>query len=194
MKDQTNSFASRSCKSEPSPLDLEYWQKIRLGNTTAFSTLFKKYYEPLYQFAGRFVKDAQAAENIVQNAFVDLWTHREHLHIKSNLKSYLYTMVKNHSLNYLKKEKSFVSIDERPCFQENLDSSPEENVIKREWHTAVHQAIDKLPEQCRLIYLMKRYDNLKYTEIAEMLNISVNTVKTQMKRALKSLLKQLSSL
>lgn len=193
MKDQTNSFSSRSRKLESAHLDLILWEKIRLGNTTSFSSLFKKYYEPLYRFAGRFIKDAQTAENIVQNAFVDLWTNREHRHIKSSLKSYFYTMVKNHALNHLKQEKNLVSINERAEFQENPESSPEEDVLRREWHTAVHQAIDNLPEQCRLIYLMKRYDNLKYNEIAEILNISINTVKTQMKRALKSLLKQLSS-
>lgn len=193
MKDQTNSFSSRSRKLESDPLDQVFWEKIRLGNTTAFSTLFKKYYEPLYQFAGRFVKDAQTAENIVQNAFVNLWTTRGHRHIKSNLRSYLYTMVKNLSLNHLKQEKNLLTINGRSNFQEKFDNSPEENVLRKEWHTAVHEAIDKLPEKCRLIYLMKRYDNLKYTEIAEILNISVNTVKTQMKRALKSLLKQLSS-
>jgi RNA polymerase sigma-70 factor (ECF subfamily) len=59
---------------------------------------------------------------------------------------------------------------------------------------AIHKAIDELPQQCRQIYLMKRYDYLKYTEIAEILNISINTVKTQMKRALKSLLKNLAHL
>jgi len=72
--------------------------------------------------------------------------------------------------------------------------TPEEELIDREMVAAVHRAIDKLPTQCRRIYLMHRYDDLKYSEIAEILGISINTVKTQMRRALISLHKYLSYL
>ena len=73
-------------------------------------------------------------------------------------------------------------------------ANPEEQIIENEMIEKVHKAIEKLPEKCRYIYLMKRYDDLKYHEIAEILDISINTVKTQMKRALKSLLKNLAYL
>ena len=179
-------------KSESVQTNLAHWERIRLGDSTAFSYIFKKYYEPLYQFAGRFVKDAHTAENIVQNVFVNLWIERNKRQIETSLKSYLYIMVKNHSLNYLKQEKRMDYLEKRQDIQENFNIPPDEKLLEKELHTAVHQAINKLPSQCRQIYLMKRYDDLKYTEIAEILNISINTVKTQMKRALKSLLKHLS--
>ena len=73
-------------------------------------------------------------------------------------------------------------------------ANPEEQIIENEMIEKVHKAIEKLPEKCRYIYLMKRYDDLKYHEIAEILNISINTVKTQMKRAFKSLLTNLAYL
>jgi RNA polymerase sigma-70 factor (ECF subfamily) len=110
------------------------------------------------------------------------------------VKSYLYTAVRNHSLNYLKQNKRALSTSFDSHERDQFAVSPEETLTEKEMHDAIQEAIHKLPPQCRQIYLMKRYDYLKYTEIAEILNISINTVKTQMKRALKSLSKNLSHL
>jgi len=134
------------------------------------------------------------AENIVQDVFVKLWEKREEWHVQSNVKSYLYTAVKNHSLNYIKREKSIVSVEEVSVNQMDEIPSPEESLIENEIVQAVQVAIEKLPQQCRHVYQMKRYDGLTYSEIAEILNVSINTVKTHMKRALKSLHKNLAYL
>jgi RNA polymerase sigma-70 factor (ECF subfamily) len=174
--------------------DREIWDKISLGDSTAFSALFKKYYVQLYQFAGRFVNDAQSAENIVQDLFAKLWIQKKNIQIKSSLKSYLYISIKNCSLNYRNQEKFWISIEKIEPYQKDIFDSPENSYIESEMHRAVHNAIKQLPEKCRQVYLMKRYENLQYTEIAEILNISVNTVKTQMQRAMKSLQKQLTAL
>jgi len=187
-----SSMSTEICESDQS--DLLYWQEIKAGDTDAFSYLFRRYYEPLYQFSGRFVKDPQTAENIVQDVFVKLWTNRKKCQIKTSVKSYLYTAVKNYSLNYLKLAKKTVYFEIESNYLPDFGSSPEMEYIENEMSTEIHKEIDKLPEQCRQIYLMKRYDNLKYSEIADILNISINTVKTQMKRAMKSLLKNLSYL
>ena len=173
---------------------LEFWEKIRLGDSTAFSYVFQKYYQALYQFAGRFVKDAQTAENIVQDVFVKLWTNRENCLITSSLKSYLYAATRNTALNFLSHEKKQLSIEDLMSDRRDTTANPEERIIENEMIDGVHKAIEKLPEKCRYVYLMKRYDDLKYHEIAEILDISINTVKTQMKRALKSLLKNLAYL
>jgi RNA polymerase sigma-70 factor (ECF subfamily) len=192
MHNNPDPSAEQMSHSEETKSDLELWEKVRLGDIAAFSSLFKRYYVRLYHFAGRFLKDIQAAENIVQDLFVVLWTERENLQIKSTVKSYLYTSVKNRSFNYLKRQQRLISDEEEPVQMKSLIPNPEENYLQKEWQTAVYQAIDHLPDRCREIYLMKRYDNLKYHEIADILNISVNTVKTQMKRALQSLYKQLT--
>ena len=173
---------------------LEFWEKIRLGDSTAFSYVFQKYYQALYQFAGRFVKDAQTAENIVQDVFVKLWTNRENCLITSSLKSYLYAATRNTALNFLSREKKQLSTEDLMSDRQDTTANPEERIIENEMIDEVYKAIEKLPEKCRYIYLMKRYDDLKYLEIAEILDISINTVKTQMKRALKSLLKNLAYL
>ena len=171
--------------------DLEHINNIRHGDDSAFSALFRQYYEQLYYFASRFLKDSQTSENIVQDVFVKLWEQREKLEISTNVKSYLYTSVKNHSLNYLKRESRLFSIDDQLNLAEEKSISTEDDYIKDESFRAVHKAIDELPEKCRQIYLMKRYDDLSYNEISEILGISINTIKTQMKRALKALSEKL---
>ncbi len=170
------------------------WQRIQSSDKEAFSDLFKRYYESLYRIALRFVNDTQLAENVAQEIFVKIWVNRTKYKIRTNLKSFLFTAVRNQCLNELKQQKRTVSILTADFIKEEKMNSPEEDLIILERKKAVHKAIDKLPRQCRQIYLMKKYDDLKYTEIAEILNISINTVKTQMKRAMKSLLKQLSSI
>ena len=170
-------------------VDIKFAERIRSSDTDAFSFLFKKYYESLYRFAGRFVRDPQTAENIVQDVFVKIWSNREQLIIQSNVKSYLYRAVTNHALNLLKRERRMTGTEDESDYRDNSVKTPEEELIDREMFAAVHRAIDKLPAQCRRIYLMHRYDDLKYSEIAEILGISINTVKTQMRRAFISLKK-----
>ncbi len=177
-----------------SAMDLNYAEKIRQGNVSAYSALFRKYYEPLYRFAGRFVKDPQLAENLVQDVFVIIWSNRENWHIRSNVKSYLYTAVRNHALNFLKRDKRLLNMGEGNDYADSDIRTPDQELMDKEMETAVHNAIDKLPPRCRQIYVMHRYDELKYTEIAEILSISINTVKTQMKRAMQSLHKNLKYL
>jgi len=191
MTDQNSTTKLDRHETDPALGDLVHWNKIRSGDTAEFSFVFKKYYVPLYQFAGRFVKDVQIAEDIIQNVFVSLWIEREKRDIKTSLKSYLYQMVRNQSLNHLKRAQRTIALEDSEADRNKTSYSPEDNAADKEFHMAVRRAIDRLPPRCRQVYLMKRYENLKYTEIAQILDISVNTVKTQMKRALKSLLKQL---
>lgn len=165
---------------------------VRTGNVHAFEILFNEYYEPLYRFACRFVGDPQTAENITQDIFVKLWESRSSIKISTNVKAYLFTSVRNHSLNYIKREKFVTSYDSEDEAIIDEDSSVDNSIIQEEIYEAVHKAINKLPEQCREIYLMNRYDELSYQEIADIRKISINTVKTQMKRALKSLRENLS--
>ncbi|MFC2133187.1 RNA polymerase sigma factor [Bacteroidota bacterium] len=173
--------------------DLKYIELITQSDETAFDSLFRKYYEPLYNFAGRYVRDSQIAENAVQDVFVKIWIQKEKLTIKTNVKAYLFTAVKNHLLNQIKQEKRLSSIEDY-SLDLGDDETPESDHLKNETYAAVHKAINELPEQCRKIFKMHRYDNLKYHEIADILGISINTVKTQIKRALKALQKKLEYL
>jgi RNA polymerase sigma-70 factor (ECF subfamily) len=174
--------------------DLALLEYIQADREDAFEVLFKRYYTALYRFTCRIIKDPQDAENIVQDLFVRFWEKRSEINIESNLKAYLFTSAKNHSLNYIKRERRLTLLDDNSEIQKENAESPETVLIKDETVIAVQNAINKLPEKCREIYMMKKYDDLSYQEISKVLKISVNTVKTQMKRAVKSLSQHLSYL
>ncbi len=174
--------------------DEKYIEQIRFGDKASFDSLFRLYYEQLYRFALRFVRDPQESENLVQDVFVKLWVQRSELSITQNAKAYLYTSVKNQALNYIKRESKSSSFDNEISRFKEQSESPEEDYIKDEQYIAIHKAIEELPNKCKQIYLMKRYDNLSYNEISEIQGISVNTVKTQMKRAIKTLSEKLAHL
>ncbi len=130
----------------------------------------------------------------MQDVFVKIWILRDQLEIKTNVKAYLYAAVKNHLLNILKQEKKLSSIDDFYHFSNDSCESPESDHLKDETRQAVLKAIEELPPKCKKIFMMHRYDDLKYHEIADILGISINTVKTQIKRALKTLHKKLEYL
>lgn len=174
--------------------DTELSTKLINGDADAFAALFRKYYELLYQFAGRFVKDPQTSESIVQDVFVKIWENKSKLELKSNIKSYLYAAVKNQSLNYLRREQFVVHTLDDVESEPGNNREPGKELDRKEIIEAVHKAIEKLPFQRRQIFIMKKFENLTYEEIADIQNISINTVKTQMKRALQSLRQNLSYL
>ncbi len=166
-------------------------EKIRQGDTEAFSSLFREHYEPLCFFAQRFVDDFDIAEGIVQDVFVRLWDIRETLNIHTSLRSYLYTAVKNSCLNQIKRASFSSSLEGKEDHPDTTTSLPDAQVELDEIAEATEKAIRNLPSKSRQIFCLAKFDGLSYQEIAEIQNVSVNTVKTQLKRALKSLSKSL---
>jgi RNA polymerase sigma-70 factor (ECF subfamily) len=166
---------------------------IKQGDKQAFEKLFKEHYAPLCRYAYTFLKDAQEAEEAVQGVFLAIWERREELSINTSVKSYLYQMVHNRSLNQLKHEKvkeaykqyNHTQINQNPANASHL-------TIQNELASRIEQAIDELPEQCRKVFRMSRVDELKYSEIAEVLGISIKTVENHMSKALKHLREKLS--
>ena len=167
-------------------------EKIQGGDVFAFEELYKSYYNQLHRFAWRFVKDVQGAEDIIQDVFVKMWLSREKLNFSSNIKSYLYTAVKNKALDNLK----HLSVENQYSDNfKNLEKSvpsTDHDVIEKDLFMEYHKAIDELPDQCRRVFTMRRYSNLTNLEVAQILDISINTVKTQMQRAYSFLRKRLS--
>jgi len=164
---------------------------IKAGNEAAFEMLFNFYCQNLINFARRYVTDIQIAENIVQDVFSNVWNHRENLNPSKMIKSYLFTSVKNEALKVLRHRD--VQTKSRGILLDSLtkDADPEQELTANEINAEVHLAIDELPVKCREIFMMNRFDGLKYAEIAEVLGISVKTVEVQMGRALKKMRKRL---
>ncbi|MFH1161388.1 MAG: RNA polymerase sigma-70 factor [bacterium] len=153
-----------------------------------FESLFNQEFKGLVLFAIQYVKDYEAAREIVQEAFISLWDRREQIDLTKQVKSYLSTTVRNRALNYLRDKKKF---DSRLLTLENLyplaSYQQPDKLVERELRDQIDRAIGELPEKCREVFLLSRTEHLKYQEIADRLQISVKTVETQMSKALQHL-------
>jgi RNA polymerase sigma-70 factor (ECF subfamily) len=171
--------------------EIKLLERIKKDDAHAFDSIFRKYYQQLCFFSLKIVKKSETAEEIVQDLFVQFWEKRQCININISLKSYLYRSVHNNSVRQFKKDNLLESIDEKHGFaNENFDDL----LVQNETETKIYKTIEELPEQCRKIFKMSRFDELKYREIAEKLNISIKTVETQMSRALKYLTTNLKHL
>ena len=169
----------------------EIIKQIILGDAVEFEKLFKSYFQLLVNFCYCFVEDVSIAENIVQEVFLKIWANREKLDPEIKIKFYLYRAVKNKALNHLRHLKVTKSSVEDVYSYNIPGKTPEEEINEEEIVELLSKAIEELPEKCKIIFFMSKYDNLKYSEIAEILDISIRTVEYHMRRALKFLRKHL---
>ena len=153
-----------------------------------FDRIYVTYYSRMLRFAKEYVLFDEDAENVVQDVFLLVWEKREVLDIQVSLVSYLFSLVKNRSLDYLRHKVVAEEYRQELTFklsaleQLNYTFTSEEDIEQ-----AVTKAIDKLPERCREIFLKSRIEGMKYREIADELDISMNPVENQMSIALKKL-------
>lgn len=172
--------------------DLKIVKEIKKGNLKTFEMLFKKLYTRLCNYANKYVHNIDVAEEIVQELFYKLWAKREKLEINISLKSYLYRAVYNGSLQYLNHrniELRYEDYRKREHKVNNTDAS--EEVRTQELYEIINKTLNSLPERCRKIFHLNRYEGLKYWEIAEKLSLSVKTIEANISRALKLLRKNL---
>ena len=155
------------------------------GEKKAFDLLFQQNYSNLCHYAESMVHDHDVAEDVVQDLFAELWINRERLAIRSSLRSYLMRSAFNACLDYMKHLK--IRKKFRSEVMTGMSLLTEGDVPDTEILKKIESSIDELPEQCRKIFKLSRFDNLKYREIARVLNISENTVDTQIRRALNKL-------
>jgi RNA polymerase sigma-70 factor (ECF subfamily) len=170
--------------------DSYIFRQIKAGDEVAFSRLFDEYYVSLCYFANKFIRDIDASRSVVQQVYVDLWEKREKIDIFWSVKSYMYNSVRNRSIDYLRKNKNSVSLTDP---ENDTRQIPFRDLVEEsELNELINSSINKLPEKCREIFLLCRFEELKYSEIAQKLNISVKTVEMQIGIALKKLRESLS--
>lgn len=165
-----------------------------------FDSIYVNNFSRLFLFAKEYVLFDEEAENIVQDIFLMLWEKRDVLRVDVSLTAYLFTLVKNKCIDFLRhrmveqmyseniqheyNEELNVKLFALESFDHNFSSEEDIEILLR-------NAIDKLPERCRLIFIKSRIEGKKYKEIAEELNLSVNTVEGQISIALKKLREEL---
>ncbi|MEO6721121.1 MAG: RNA polymerase sigma-70 factor [Ferruginibacter sp.] len=155
----------------------------------SYKQLFFHFFLPLKSFSFSIVKSKELAEEIVSDILIDIWAKRTHLAKIENLKMYLYVSVRNSSLRRLQQtRKSIVlSLDEVQVEFATLDDNAESILLTRELSLQIEAAIAQLPQRCKLIFKLAKEDQLKYKEIATLLNISVKTIDHQVAIALKKI-------
>jgi RNA polymerase sigma-70 factor (ECF subfamily) len=170
-------------------------ERIEPGDLDQFRALYKEYYSALCVYATSFTRDNQIAEEVVQDVFVKIWELSDTLSINTSISSYLYTSVKNASLNHLKHLQVVNKFNEYYSrkFQDAYDLSyisqetGDSLMIAKELEEQLLEEIELLPDQCKRIFKMSRFDNMKHQEIADMLGVTINTVHRQTSIALEKL-------
>jgi RNA polymerase sigma-70 factor, ECF subfamily len=153
---------------------------------SAFEQVFKTHFKRLHAYAFTILRDEVEAEEVVQQVFFKLWERNENLSLTGSVSAYLYRAVHNESLNYIKHQKVRSNHQLHVAYSmKNEVEHPAKKVLAGELEKKIHSALNELPEQCRTIFQLSRFDELKYREIADKLGISVKTVENQMGKALK---------
>ena len=158
-----------------------------------FEEVFKTHFKSLHAYAFTIVKDESLAEEMVQNVFCKLWEKKDQLQINASATAYLYRSVYHECLNYLKHQKVRSAYQLYVSARPGDEGSPANGKLQLgelEWH--LNKALGELPEQCRTIFQMSRFEELKYQEIADRLGLSVKTIENQMGKALRILREKLA--
>jgi RNA polymerase sigma-19 factor, ECF subfamily len=170
------------------PISLD---ELKTGDIRLFESLFREYYRPLVVHAMKYVRDADSAKEIVQEFFVRLFEKRNALVIDTSLKSYFYRSVYNSCINHI----SHAEMRGRHIKNLALQSENEfsdDQIAAIELQNRIYKCVEEMPDQCRRIFKLNRFEGLRNEQIAEKLGISKRTVETQISKALKVLRKKLA--
>lgn len=161
---------------------------ITEGNKMAFTLVYERYNKMLYILAVRYLKDRYMAEDAVQQTFTRLWEYRSDIYISVSLRNYLYTMTKNHILNVIRNANNEIIHNYEIAQSSDIgEDNLFEMIEKKELMSIFYKGIELLPEQKRTVCLLKMEEKISNQEIAQKMNISINTVKTHYAQAIKQL-------
>ena len=171
--------------------------RIRAGDAKAFELVFRAYYQPLCGFARRFVHNSATAEDLVQDVFGAIWTGRATMEIKSSVRAYLYSSVRNRALN-IRKHESVVDDWDRDESADDIREfhsrplQPDVLLDRKIFESQLEAAFNALPERAGTALRLRWRDELSYAEIAEAMGISVKGVEKLLSRGLRALRESLS--
>ena len=160
----------------------------------AFDVLYKKYSKRLYRFGFSIIKSQEETENLMQDVFLNLWENRHKVEKDSSIKSYIFTIAYNSAISIIrKKAKESQFVEYLKSIQKINQEPVNVEVEYNELTNKLDEIIKELPQRQKEVYLMHRVEGLKYNEIAERLNISINTIENHMSRALKTIREKLGN-
>ena len=167
-------------------------ERLRQGDEAAFDAIFRTWYPSLVRAAESLVRSRAVAEEVVQDVMLELWKRRAQIAQGSSPQAYLFQSTRNRSLNYLRHERVERLAEPQMNRDEGVDATAHSLMVEEEIHVAMRRAIEKLPARCREVFELSRTHGLKYSEIAETLEISIKTVEAQMGKALRILREELA--
>ncbi|MDR1523910.1 MAG: RNA polymerase sigma-70 factor [Tannerella sp.] len=155
--------------------------RINENDENAFRELYSVYYDRLFRFAIHILRDEMECEEAVSDVFFNVWQNRKQLLSIEDMDAYLYKAVKNKCLHYTEKNKKQLRREELSFVVEYLpdNETPESRIIDDEIRRELTEAVESLPEKCRIIFKLAFEDNLKYKQISEILSLSVRTIDAQ---------------
>ncbi|MBP6730908.1 MAG: RNA polymerase sigma-70 factor [Chitinophagales bacterium] len=162
---------------------------LLLRDPTSFEKLFRSQYNALVAGAYRILNDKARAEDVVQDVFLKLWQKRDEIKVDENLPAYLHRAVVNHAINIYKQQyrKLIEHTDEIAEQTDTTGSHADNSLITTELNEKIERAIATMPDSSRGVFMLSRFEEMSYKEIAEKLEISVKTVEKHMSNALKHL-------
>ncbi|MBR9921947.1 MAG: RNA polymerase sigma-70 factor [Bacteroidetes bacterium] len=172
--------------------DQELMRALAKGQEEAMEVIFRKYYTGICQAAYRILPDPAVAEDLAQDVLLELWRRRDELHISGSISAYLRRAVVNRALNYIRDQRLKLKEGEDAINDSGEDAKAVALLESKDLEKQIDQAIENLPDRCRLVFVLSRFEELTYAEIAEKLDISVKTVENQISKALKLLRKALA--
>ncbi len=174
--------------------DESLMQEIKDGNVLAFDILYKKYSKRIFNFTYSILKSTEDSENIVQDVFLNLWGNRNKVEKNSSIKCYIFTIAYNSAISIIRKKiRESQFIEYLRSLQDLEQNAVNIELEYNELKDTFNDIINHLPARQKEVYLFHNVEGLKYQEIAERLNISVNTIENHMSRALKTIRKGISN-
>ena len=159
-------------------------QNLAEGSSEAFRTIYDHYKDRTYYFLLKFCKNPDTAEELLQSLFVKLWERRKKLRTNTNFEAFLFTIAKHHAIDFLKSRsrEQFIELHELCALEQGLNTT-EQELYFTELRAIANNAIESLPEKRQIIFRMNQEEGLNPSEIAQMLGLSLNTVKVQLNKA-----------
>jgi len=172
--------------------------ELQKGRKKAFESVYFEFYDVLYHLALQYLKNEDQAKEAIQVVFMKLWENRTTLSAATNIKNFLYTLLKNYCLNQLRDQLTFLKHADNLKYQQSLFSYDslnrlsDEYIIVEELKIKIDNILKTLKPDIQLVFALNRFQSLTYKEIAEQLSVSTKTVEARMSKALSALRSGLS--